>query len=147
MVSSAAGSSSFSGPNQPWAGPTWVATVHTAITSTAPASGHLRWTNAPEKIANTSADIRVTINFGFHRRSSVLGVEGGGIHNQRVVYDDARIRERSRLIALAIDARRQRFPDEEAYVYRPFAGLEDSYRWNAEAKAGLKDYNLLDLGI
>jgi len=97
--------------------------------------------------ANTSPDLRVTINFGFHRRGSVLGVEGGGIHNQRVVYDDARIRERSRLIGLAIDARAQRFPDEEPYVYHPFAGVEDDYRWDEAAKAGLKDYNLLDLGI
>jgi len=97
--------------------------------------------------ANTSADIRVTINFGFHRRASVLGVAGGGIHNERVVYDEARIHERSRLIGLAIDARRQRFPEEEPYVYRPFVGLGQNYRWNAAAKAGLKDYNLLDLGI
>ena len=29
--------------------------------------------------ANTSPDMRVTINFGFHRRSSILGVEGGGV--------------------------------------------------------------------
>ena len=97
--------------------------------------------------ANTSDDIRVTINFGFHRRASVLGVEGGGIHNERVAYDDARIRERSRLIGLAIDARRQRFPEEEPYVYQPFAGFEENYRWNSAAQAGLKDYNLLDLGI
>ena len=97
--------------------------------------------------ANTGRDLRVTINFGFHRRASVLGVAGGGIHNARVVYDETRIRERSRLIGLAIDARAQRFPDEEPYDYQPFAGLEDDYRWNAAAKAGLKDYNLLDLGI
>jgi hypothetical protein len=97
--------------------------------------------------ANTGADLRVTINFGFHRRASVLGVEGGGIHNERVVYDSARIHERSRLIGYAIDARRQRFPDEQAYVYKPFVGVQESYRWDAAAKAGLKDYNLLDLGI
>ena len=63
------------------------------------------------------------------------------------MYDDTRIRERSRLIGLAIDARAQRFPAEEPYVYQPFAGIEDNYRWNEAAKAGLKDYNLLDLGI
>jgi ectoine hydroxylase-related dioxygenase (phytanoyl-CoA dioxygenase family) len=97
--------------------------------------------------ANTGADLRVTINFGFHRRASVLGVEGGGIHNERVVYDSARIHERSSLIGYAIDARRQRFPDERAYVYKPFVGLAEGYRWDAAAKAGLKDYNLLDLGI
>jgi hypothetical protein len=32
-------------------------------------------------IANTSPDWRVTVNFGFHRRRSVLGMMGGGVHN------------------------------------------------------------------
>ena len=97
--------------------------------------------------ANTSPDVRVTINFGFHRRRSVLGVESGGIHNPVAVYDDARIRERSRVIMYAIDARAQRFPDEQRFRYRPLDAERDRYRWNAAAKAGLKDYNLLDLGI
>jgi len=97
--------------------------------------------------ANTSPDVRVTINFGFHRRRSVLGVTSGGVHNEVAVYDEQRIRERSRLIALAIDARRQRFPDETPYRYQPFAGQETMYRWTPEARASIKDYNLLDLGI
>ena len=63
------------------------------------------------------------------------------------VYDAARIRERSRVIAYAIDARSQRYPDEVPYVYRPFAGEEDENRWDDKARARLKDYNLLDLGI
>ena len=97
--------------------------------------------------ANTSPDVRVTINFGFHRRKFVLGVKSGGVHNAVAVYDDAYIRERSRLIMYGIDARQQRFPDETPYVYKPFAGREDEYRWTAEAKRSLKDYNLLDIGI
>ena len=97
--------------------------------------------------ANTSADVRVTINFGFHRRTSVLGVTSGGVHNPVTVYDEPYIRSRSRLIMYAIDARRQRFPDEKPYVYKPFAGQEDGYRWTPEARAGLKDYNLQDIGI
>jgi len=97
--------------------------------------------------ANTSADTRVTVNFGFHRRSSVLGVTAGGVHNARATYDEARIRERARLIAYAIDARSQRFPNETPYVYQPFVGQEDDYRWNDRARATLKDYNLLDLSI
>ena len=97
--------------------------------------------------ANTSDDPRVTINFGFHRRASVLGVRSGGIHNPVSEYDEAYIRQRSRLIGLAIDARRQRFPDEQPYVYQPFVGFEHAYRWTPEAKAGLRDYNLQDLGI
>jgi hypothetical protein len=97
--------------------------------------------------ANTSSDARVTINFGFHRRSSVLGATGNGIHSPTAVYDEARILERSRLIGYAIDARKKRFPSEEGFVYKPFAGMEESYRYDEKAKAGLKDYNLLDLGI
>jgi hypothetical protein len=97
--------------------------------------------------ANTTDDPRVTINFGFHRRDCVLGVTSGGVHNAVAVYDDARIRERSRLIMYAIDARQQRFPEEQPYRYAPFAGEEARYRWTPETMATLKDYNLLDLGI
>ena len=97
--------------------------------------------------ANTSKDWRVTVNFGFHRRSSVLGVRGGGVHNAPAVYDEARIHARSRLIGYAIDARHQRFPDEPSYRYKPFVESGEIYRWDAAAKAGIADYNLLDLSI
>ena len=97
--------------------------------------------------ANTSRDWRVTVNFGFHRRASVLGVKGGGIHNAPAVYDEDRIRTRSRLIGYAIDARRRRFPDEAPFDYLPFAARGERHVWNAEAKAGMRDYNLLDLSI
>ena len=95
--------------------------------------------------ANTSPNWRVTLNFGFHRRRSVLGVEAGGIHNARAVYDEARIKTRARVLGYAIDARRKRFPQEKPFVYQPQIG--ESYVWDATAKAGLKDYNLLDLSI
>ncbi|MEM7253872.1 MAG: phytanoyl-CoA dioxygenase family protein [Pseudomonadota bacterium] len=97
--------------------------------------------------ANTSPNVRVTINFGFHRRQSVLGIESGGVHNPVSVYTDEYIRERSKVIMWGIDARRQRFPDEAAFNYKPFAGEHEHYRFTAEAKAAMKDYNLRDLGI
>ena len=97
--------------------------------------------------ANTSPDWRVTVNFGFHRRSSVLGVAGGGVHNAPGVYDEDRIAKRSRWIGYAIDARRQRFPDEASFDYAPFVQSGERYRWNEDAKTGLKDYNLFDLSI
>jgi len=97
--------------------------------------------------ANTSPDVRVTINFGFHRRRSVLGVVSGGVHNPVSVYDEAYIHERSKVIMYAIDARAARFPHEQRYVYQPFAGHEDEHRWTPAAKASLKDYNVRDLGI
>ena len=97
--------------------------------------------------ANTSKDWRVTVNMGFHRRRSVLGVKGGGVHNKESVYDAARIRERARLIGYGIDARRQRFPDETSFTYQPHAEEGQVYRWDAGARKEIKDYNLLDLSI
>ena len=97
--------------------------------------------------ANTSKDWRVTVNMGFHRRRSVLGVEAGGVHNDRAVYDEKRIRQRAALIGFGIDARRKRFPSETPFDYKPHADAGLTYTWDEQAKAGIKDYNLLDLSI
>ena len=97
--------------------------------------------------ANSGFEPRLTINFGFHRRSSVLGIKGAGIHSPSAVYDEAVIKERSRVIGYAIDARQQKYPHEQPYQYKPFLDSGETYEWNAEAKAGLHDYNLLDLSI
>ncbi len=97
--------------------------------------------------ANTSADPRVSLTFGFHRRSSVLDAHPVLGSGKGDAYDEARIHERSSVIAVAIDARAQHFPDEARYVYQPFVGLEDEYRWNVQAREALKDYNTKDLGI
>ncbi len=97
--------------------------------------------------ANTSSNKRMTINFGFHRRASVLGARKK-VGDEEVVYDDERIDERSRLIALAIDARHQRFPHESRYTYQPLVGKELANRWSEETRQTiLKDYNLKDLGL
>ena len=92
-------------------------------------------------------DWRITLNFGFHRRRSVLGVQGGGVHNAAAVYDAARIRERARMIGYGIDARRQRYPGETPFAYAPHAAEGLTYRWDAAAKAAVRDYNLLDLSV
>ena len=97
--------------------------------------------------ANTSKDWRVTVNMGFHRRRSVLGVEAGGVHNAKGVYDEKRIAERAKMIGYGIAARRQRFPHEPAFVYKPHAAAGLSFAWTEESKATVKDYNLLDLSI
>lgn len=95
--------------------------------------------------ANTSDDWRVTVNMGFHRRSSVLGVLGGGVHNPVAVYDAERIHERSKMIGYGIDARCRRFPDEAPYDYAPHRG--ERFVWDDAARASITDYNLLDLSI
>lgn len=102
--------------------------------------------------ANTSPDLRVSITFGFHRRSSVLGVHGklslkGSVAGDQV-YDEQRVFERSAVIPVAIDARHQRFPDEPRYHYQPFAGLEDDFRYDdATFERVIRDYNTRDLSI
>ena len=97
--------------------------------------------------ANTTPQKRFTINFGFHRHRSVLNVcKTNG--EQDVVYDAERIHERCRLIALAIDARQQRFPHEPRYLYQPLAGQEDTNRWSEATRASiLRNYNLRDLSL
>jgi hypothetical protein len=97
--------------------------------------------------ANTSKDWRVTVNQGFHRRKSVLNVEAGGLHAARAVYTADRIRERAAMIGYGIDARRQRFPHERRFVYKPHADEGLTYTWDEKAKASIRDYNLLDLSI
>lgn len=97
--------------------------------------------------ANSGYEPRLTINFGFHRRSSVLDVMGAGIHSPVAVYDKDVIKERSRVIGYAIDARRRQYPDEQPYEYKPFVESGERFSWDAAAKAGIRDYNLLDLSI
>ena len=98
--------------------------------------------------ANTSDDWRVSVGFGFHRRASVVGVNAKLLNGQTVDYDKARVQERSRMIAIAIDARAQRYPDEERYRYQPLAGLEAENRFNEETRERVvKNYNLRDLHI
>lgn len=98
--------------------------------------------------ANTSDDWRVSVGFGFHLRNSVVGVTAKLLNGQTVDYDEARVHERSRMIAIATDARTQRYPDEERYQYLPLAGFEAENRFNEETRERVvKNYNLRDLHI
>lgn len=97
--------------------------------------------------ANTGFEPRITVNFGFHRRTSVLNVKGAGIHAEAAVFDDKFIEKRAMAIGYAIDARRQRYPNEIPYVYKPLADQGISLEWNKDSKTLMKDYNLMDLSI
>ncbi len=99
--------------------------------------------------ANTSPDLRLSLTFGFHRRASVLGARAVlGVGDQEVRYDEQRIFERAAVIAVAIDARRQEHPEETPFLYKPFAGKEDDFRFcEATRESVLRDYNLKDLAI
>ncbi len=98
--------------------------------------------------ANSSPDRRVTVNAGFFARNRVLDVTTELLSGEEVTFDRARVDERSRMIPIGIDARRQRFPDEQSYVYRPAVGLEDDNRWCEETRRSIvRDYNLRDMYI
>jgi phytanoyl-CoA dioxygenase PhyH len=98
--------------------------------------------------ANSSPDRRITLNAGFFPRKRVLDVTTRRLNGVVETYDQARIDARTRILQLAIDARRQRFPHEKAYVYRPLAGHEDENRFNETTRAAvLKNYNQLDMFI
>ena len=97
--------------------------------------------------ANTSKDWRVTVNQGFHRRRNVLNVVSGGFAMANALIDEARVTERSKMIGYAIDARRKRVPREVPFTYKPHADAGVALVWDEQAKANVKDYNLLDLSI
>lgn len=98
--------------------------------------------------ANSSPDRRVTLNAGFFPRERVMNVTTRRLTGAVETYDAERIEGRSRIIQLAIDARRQAFPDETPYRYRPLTGQEEALRWNeANRQAILRNYNLSDMFI
>ena len=98
--------------------------------------------------ANSSPDRRVTLNAGWFPRRRVLDVTTTRLDGKTETFDAARINERCRLIAVAADARQQRFPDEPRYCYQPLSGQEDENRWSEEARQALvRDYNLQDFYI
>ena len=97
--------------------------------------------------ANTGFEPRVTVNFGFHRRSSVLNVSGAGIHCASQEFDDEHIAKRTAVLGYAIDARMKKYPEETPYVYALFANSDTQFEYNNDTKEALKDYNLLDLSI
>ena len=98
--------------------------------------------------ANSSPDRRVTINAGYFPRRRVLDVSTSQLDGRMETYDAERIHERSRIIALGIDARQQHFPTEQRYVYQPLADEVAENRWNAENREKLlKNYNLKDIYI
>lgn len=96
---------------------------------------------------NCGYEKRITVNFGFHKRSSVLGVSGGGVHSEAQVFDDEIINRRSKSIGYAIEARKAKYKDEEPYSYRPFKDKGKKYIWDSNARQDLIDYNLEDLSI
>ncbi|MEM7403902.1 MAG: phytanoyl-CoA dioxygenase family protein [Pseudomonadota bacterium] len=98
--------------------------------------------------ANSSADLRVSLTFGFHRRTSVLGARAALAVESDEIYGEERVFRRSTVIPVAIDARAQQFPDEQRFQYAPFAGREHEFRFDAgNFDRYIHDYNVHDLAI
>jgi len=98
--------------------------------------------------ANNGEHTRITFNMGFLPRRSVEGVVGRPFGTDRdICYDDALIRERSKLIGYAIDARSRRYPGEAPYVYRPQAEAGESPSWDQAARRATYGYNLRDMVV
>lgn len=97
---------------------------------------------------NPSADGRVTYVFGFHRRASVVGVDVySPAHGKHITYDEERVAERSKVIALAIDARAQHHREETPYRYEPCADVPDLQYTPENERRVLYGYNKRDLFI
>lgn len=84
---------------------------------------------------------------GFHPRASVLGVAARGVDGAMQTYDKERVRRRSEILGYAIDARRQRFPDERQFSYRPHAQSGETFCWSEESRANIRDYQIGDMLI
>ena len=98
--------------------------------------------------ANTSDKQRISMTFGFHRRSSVLGQKGALSMGAEAVYDEKRVFDRSAVIQVGIDARSKHFTGETPFTYQPFVGLEHDHRLNDETfDRVIRDYNTRDLAI
>jgi ectoine hydroxylase-related dioxygenase (phytanoyl-CoA dioxygenase family) len=99
--------------------------------------------------ANSSPDIRISLTFGFHRRTSVLGQKAAlSVEDGVTVHDEQRVFDRSAVIQVAIDARHQDRPQEPRFRYQPFAALEEEFRFTPETwERVIRDYNTKDLAI
>lgn len=77
---------------------------------------------------------------GFHKRDSAIGTSTTNVHAfkkpgtlKAVTYSTDYVLRRARMIPLAIDARRQRFPDEEPFEYE--GTYTGDATWNEQTRA------------
>ena len=90
---------------------------------------------------NKSDERRVTMVLGFHKRSSAIGATTTNVHafklpgtqTKEITYSEEYVLRRTRMIPLAIDARRQHRPDEVPFEYR--GSYIGNAAWNDETRA------------
>jgi ectoine hydroxylase-related dioxygenase (phytanoyl-CoA dioxygenase family) len=95
---------------------------------------------------NITNDWRVTINMGFFPHDSVIGVTSP---TQRgpVTFGEAHVSKRAAMIGYAIDARRQRYPDETPFIYQPHQQSGATYRWSEDLRRSVHGYHEDDINI
>ena len=89
---------------------------------------------------NKSAERRMTLLMGYHKRDSAIGAETTNVHAfvrpggpEPIKYSEEHVLRRARMIPLAIDARRQRYPEEQAFEYK--GSYIGAGQWNEQARA------------
>ena len=98
--------------------------------------------------ANSSSDRRVTINAGFFPRKRVLNIETSRLDGVVEKFTADRIYKRSKLIPLAINARKKFYHHEVSFNYLPLQDLGKEISWNEKNRDSiLKNYNLNDMYI
>lgn len=79
-------------------------------------------------------------------KALVVGANAKLVNGKTVRYDKTRVRERSRIIATAIEARAQRYQGGKRFHYKPLAGFEGESSFNEDTRGQVvKSYSLLDL--
>ena len=93
---------------------------------------------------NRSPGTRITMVIGFHKRDSAIGAETTNVHAfkrpgeiKEITYSEDYVLHRARMIPIAIDARRQYYPDEIPYEYQGSylgAGV-----WNEQVRSEISE--------
>ena len=93
---------------------------------------------------NRSPGTRITMVIGFHKRHSAIGTKTTNVHAfkrpgeiKEITYSENHVLHRARMIPIAIDARRQYYPDEVPYDYR--GSYLGEGLWNEQVRAEISE--------
>ena len=97
---------------------------------------------------NTSTDLRVTFNLGFHRFRTLEETVGTRFFDSaRVSNTPEAIRKRCEMIGYATAARGEHFPDETPFVYRPHVVAGQAFGWDDEARQAVLDLHGVEIVV
>ncbi len=97
---------------------------------------------------NTSPDLRVTFNLGFHRFRTLEETVGTRFFDSaRVANTPEAIRKRCEMVGYATAARREHFRDEAPFVYRPHVAAGQVFRWDDEARQAVLDLHGVEIVV